>query len=236
MESYEEEYYGLVAHDTFTVIDSTEYKALRDQTGRQAIPSMAVLTIKSDGQGDPVCAKSRIVVLGNQESTSWTKSDCFAPVISTLVIRLMAALAVRHKTVLKQGDCKNAFCHTKLPENEVTIIHPPANCPISKPNTYWKLNKTLYGLQCSPQHWFNTLSKYFRKIGLRSTSHGSCLFVSTPVPGKAPIYVALFVDDFVYFSPDPDVKHHFEEALASKVKVDFMGQVDYFLGILFDWT
>ena len=66
-------------------------------------------------------------------------------------------------------------------------------------------------------------------------SHDSCLFVGTPVPGKAPIYVALFVDNFVYFSPDSDVEHYFEEALASKVKVDFMGQVDYFLGILFDW-
>jgi hypothetical protein len=60
--------------------------------------------------------------------------------------------------------------------------------------------------------------------------------VGTPIPGKAPIYIALFVGDFVYFSPAvPDVKNYFEEALASKVKVEFMGQVNYFLGILFDW-
>jgi hypothetical protein len=39
----------------------------------------------------------------------------------------------------------------------------------------------------------------------------------------------------VYFSPDPDVKKHFADALASKVRVEFMGQVDYFLGILFNW-
>jgi hypothetical protein len=196
---------------------------------------MAVLTIKTDGQGDPVRAKSRIVVLGNQETTPWSKTDCFAPVISAPVVRLLAALAVRHRTVLKQGDCKNAFCHTTLPDDEVTIVRPPANCPISKPNTFWLLNKTLYGLRRSPQHWFHTLSKYFKEIGLRPTPHDGCLFVGTPVPGKAPIYVALFVDDFVYFSPDSDVEAHFETALASKVKVDFMGQVDYFLGILFDW-
>jgi hypothetical protein len=30
--SYEEEYYGLVAHDTSTIIDATEYKALHDLT------------------------------------------------------------------------------------------------------------------------------------------------------------------------------------------------------------
>jgi hypothetical protein len=60
--------------------------------------------------------------------------------------------------------------------------------------------------------------------------------VGTPVPGKAPIYVALFVNDFVYFSPNQEVEQYFETALASKVKVEFMDHVDYFLGILFDWT
>jgi Reverse transcriptase (RNA-dependent DNA polymerase) len=160
---------------------SMEYKTLQEQTGLNAIPSMAVLTIKTDGQGDPVCAKSRIVILGNQETTPWSNTDCFTPIVSAPVIWLMAALAVCNKTVLKQGDCKNAFCHTALPENEVTIIRPPANCPISKPNTYWKLNKTLYSLRCSPQYWFNTLLKYFREIGLCPTSHASYLFVSTPV-------------------------------------------------------
>lgn len=66
-------------------------------------------------------------------------------------------------------------------------------------------------------------------------SHDSCLFVGTPIPNQALIYVALFVDDFIYFSPNPDIEKHFEQALTSKAKVDFMGQIDYFLGILFDW-
>ena len=57
-------------------------------------------------------------------------------------------------------------------------------------------------------------------------SHDSCLFVGTPIPNQALIYVALFVDDFVYFSSNPDIEKHFKEALMSKVTVDFMGQVD----------
>ena len=126
----------------------------------------------------------------------------------------------------KQGDCKNAFCHPIVPENKITIIRLPPNCPISKPNTYWWLNKTLYGLQCSTQHWYSTLSKHLQEIGLRPSSHGSCLFVSSTIPGKPPIYVALYVDDFVYFSADSDIEQHFKNALASKIKVVFMGQVD----------
>jgi hypothetical protein len=69
-------------------------------------------------------------------------ADCFAPVVSMPVARLMTALVVRNGCILKQGDCKNAFCHTSLTDDEVTIVRPLANCPISKPNTFWHLNKT----------------------------------------------------------------------------------------------
>ena len=44
MASYEEEYNSLFAHDTFTVIDADEYHMIRKQTGKQAIPSMGILT------------------------------------------------------------------------------------------------------------------------------------------------------------------------------------------------
>jgi hypothetical protein len=47
---------------------------------------MAVLTVKTDSQGNPVRAKSCIVVLDNQETTPWSKTDCFAPVVSAPVI------------------------------------------------------------------------------------------------------------------------------------------------------
>ena len=110
---------------------------IRQQTGKQAIPSMGILTIKPDGHRNPDHAKACIVVLGNHEIMQLSKSDCFAPIVFAPVIHLMAALAMKNCTVLKQGDCKNAFCHPILPENEITIVRPPPNCPISKPNTYW---------------------------------------------------------------------------------------------------
>ena len=110
---------------------------IRQQTGKQAIPSMGILTIKPDGHGNPDRAKSCIVILSNHETMQWTKSDCFTLVVSAPVVCLMAALAVKNWTVLEQGDCKNTFCHPVLPENEITIVRPPPNCPISKPNTYW---------------------------------------------------------------------------------------------------
>eukprot|EP00804_Cyclotella_cryptica_P023774 CCRYP_011152-RA/>CCRYP_011152-RA protein AED:0.31 eAED:0.31 QI:0/0/0/1/1/1/2/0/815 len=61
----------------------------------------------------------------------------------------------------------------------------------------------------------------------------------TPIQStvRKPIHVGLYVDDFVFFSEDENEERIFKEALtkASKVKVDFMGTVDYFLGTAFNW-
>ena len=43
------------------------------------------------------------------------------------------------------------------------------------------------------------------------------------------------MDDFVYFSEDPAVKALFERLLEERVKVDFMGLVEWFLGVHFSW-
>ena len=44
----------------------------------------------------------------------------------------------------------------------------------------------------------------------------------------------MYVDDFVYFSADPDVEKAFETQLSQQIKVDFMGTAEWFVGIKFD--
>ena len=146
------------------------------------------------------------MVLGNKDPAHWTKADCYAPTVSQPIVRLMAALAVRNRTTLKQGDCKNAFCHPALPDDEIIIVRPPSHCPFSRPRTYWRLKKTLYGLRRSPRHWFRALAEALNKVGLKSIPNEDCLFVGNPIEGKPPLYLAMYVDDLVYFLADPEVE------------------------------
>ena len=46
----------------------------------------------------------------------------------------------------------------------------------------------------------------------------------------------LYVDDFVYFSKDAATEQRFERLLAAKLKVKFMGTVNWFLGTHFEWS
>ena len=168
LKSYEEEKEGLERLEVFDRISKQQYLFLK-RTGRigKAFPSMCVLVIKPDKDGNPIHAKSCIVVLGNFEDRYSTRSQRYAPVLKYSSLRLLCSKVVGDKQVLQQGDCKNAFCHARLPEDELTIIRPPVDDPTYSKDEYWLLNKTLYGLRRSPHHWFNMFTKALQDIGLR---------------------------------------------------------------------
>ncbi len=81
---------------------------------------------------NPLRAKLRIVVLGNHEDRVWTKPEKYAPVLRPDSMRLMISMAMEHWCILKQGDCKNAFCQGILPEDKITIVKPPIGDPDAK--------------------------------------------------------------------------------------------------------
>ena len=106
------------------LIPEEEYQHLvsKYRENAQAIPSMNLFTVKKDKSGNPVRAKSRIVVLGNLERRIWSREDKYAPVLSSISTRLLVSMACQDGRTLKSGDCKNAFCNGHLPPNEFFVI------------------------------------------------------------------------------------------------------------------
>jgi hypothetical protein len=241
LQSYNEEKGGLEQLNVYEQINKKTYLSLK-RSGRigKALPSMCVLVIKPDKDGKPNRAKSRIVVLGNHKDRYFSKSQRYAPVLKYSSLRLLCSKAVEHKKILQQGDCKNAFCHAILPEDELTVVRPPVGDPAYTKDEYWLLNKMLYGRRRSPHHWYNMFCSALKDLGLRQSVHDPCLFSgylksdSNPSP-QSEIHVGIYVDDFVFFSNDPAAEKRFQEELKKKVVVDFMGDVDYFLGTAFTW-
>ena len=234
--SYREEYDGLVNLDTWEVINEQTYQLLKAKAGK-IIPTMAISTIKKDKFGNPHRAKYRIVVLGNLDPHSWDKSECFAPVLSQFEFRLLISLATRLGCIPKGGDVSQAFYQSTLPIEELYICTPPHGCPITPPNSYWRLLKTLYGLRRSPRHWYNKACSILKSIGLQQCPNAPCIFHGTILPGQPPLYVGIYVDDFIYFSQSPTVENHFEHEFAQHVtKVTFNPVLDFFLGIKLDIT
>ena len=233
LKSYQQEFFDLKNMDVYDEISDDEYNKIKHKCGKP-IPTMCVLTIKYKN-GYPDRAKCRIVVLGNQQQHNFSKGEKYAPVITQNQFRFLLSLAIKNKQILKQGDVKNTFCNGTLPQDELVVIKPPKGCPLSRPNTLWKLKKTLYGLVHSPLHWFNNISTFFKSIGLSNLPNSPCMFSSTIVPGEPPLYVGLYVDDFAFFSVSDKVEEKFKTLLNSTYTVSYEDQLEWFLGMKFEW-
>ena len=234
IDSYTEEYVSLRDKNTFRTITWDEYERLYSHI--KIIPTMNIQTIKTDEVGVPIRAKSRVVALGNHEDTIWEPGDLHAPVIRKESDRLLTTIAVNMGRTQKQGDCKTAFLHPTLPPDEIVIVRPPPGCPFSKPGELWFLNKTLYGLRRSPKHWYDALCGALQEIGMHPLAHDPCVFTGTLIPGGPLLYLGVYVDDFTYFSESDEVERVFEAALSSKLSIDWMGEVGWFLGKAYEWV
>ena len=173
-------------------------------------------------------------MLGNLDSHNWSKSDCFAPVLSQPELRLLVDIAVGHKRIPKSADVSQAFCQSVLPENEKYVLRPPPGCPKTPANSYWRLLRTLYGLKRSPRHWYEKAKSVLESIGLKRVHNSNCIFSGIVIKGHPPIYIGIYVDDFIYFSASDEVEKVFEEKFGKAVKTKFDGDITHFLGITFN--
>jgi len=222
LQSYYKEKSSIKDMGTYQRLSLGEYRALREKGAPRAIPSMCVLTIKRDASLLPVHAKSRIVVLGNHEDRSWSKSERYAPVLKSESLRYFVSLAMEHRKTLQQDDYKNAFCNGDLPPDEVTIIRPPNGDPDTRKDEFWLLCKTLYGLRRSPRHWYDKIKKILLSMGLKQNIYDPCLFTGfvrdpddpTEPPATAHLTLELYVDDFVFFSTSDEVEKKFQAILS----------------------
>ena len=117
-------------------------------------------------------------------------------------LNLMMSLVCQLKTEPKQGDFIQVFCQSTLPSHEQYICRPPLGCLFTPPSTYPRLIKTLYGLKRSPRHWYEKHKMVLVSINLHPSPNAPCLYTGIIIPGSAPLYLGMNVDDFIYFSTD----------------------------------
>ena len=97
------------------------------------------------------------------------------------------------------------------------------------------MKKTLYGLGRSPFHWYQRIRSILLSISLTQSIHDPCVFYGSLEPNQPPLYVCLYVDDFKYWSTSDAVEQLFDQKLGARCKVDFMGEVSWFLGCKYEW-
>ena len=128
-----------------------------------------------------------------------------------------------------------------IPVNDVSSLH-ITNCHKTAYDA-WSHHPELlhqwngHGKLLQIWHWYNKLCSVLEspKIGLQPCPHDPCIFHGTLIPGKPPIYVAIYVDDIIFFSVDDAVEQFFHTALSQKIQVEFLGDAEWYIGIKFNW-
>src|ERR1700742_2996990 len=92
-----------------------------------------------------------------------------------------------------------------------------------------RLFRALYGLRKSPQLWYNEIAGYMEEIGLIPCPEEQCLFIHHNLP----IYVFLYVDDFLLIAPrsrEPQLAE-IKRKLMDKYEFKDLGDAHQFLNI-----
>ena len=140
-------------------------------------------------------------------------------------------MAIASCRPLCQSNYKNAFCQGILPPDKITILCPPCGDPEAALGEYWLLKRTLYGLCCSPRHWYDKINATLCSISLTPSLKDPCLYTGFVYDPSDPSFVMLsasqslgmYVDNFDYFSKELVVEALFCHLLAERCKVDLWG-------------
>ena len=194
--------------------------------GVQPINSKYVYKRKFNKSGCLKKYKARMVGLGYGQVAGVDVFNTFAPVVKSITVRLMFALALVFGLYIHQLDVSSAFLYADI-EGDV-YMHPTPDFDL--PDGYcFKLRKSLYGLRSSPRSWWKTLDKFIKSMHFKSCVLEPCLY-HTRYKGCA-MYICIYVDDIIIACSDVGYIKEVKARFCSRFDMTDMGELEHFLNV-----
>jgi Reverse transcriptase (RNA-dependent DNA polymerase) len=197
--------------------ESGTWELTEAPTNANIVGSKWVFRAKKDAAGNVVRYKARLVAQGFSQVPGVDYFDTFAPVAKLASIRTMLMLAAAKDMELHQIDIKGAYLNGELTENErVYMSQPPG---YHAPNSSGKvciLQKTLYGLKQSGQHWYQKLVDIMlTKLLFSRCDIDQAVFYRHS--NAATVIVLVHVDDCTIAATTPALVNQFKTGISNHV-------------------
>ena len=125
-------------------------------------------------------------------------------------------------------DVKTTFLNGDLDE-KVYMEQPTSFVEVGKEDLVCKLNKSMYGLKQASKQWYLKFDKIITQNGFKENTIDRCIYLR--VSGSSYIFLALYVDDILLASNDPDLLIEIKHMLSTHFDMKDLGEAYYVLGI-----
>ncbi|GAA5888921.1 hypothetical protein JCM3774_000555, partial [Rhodotorula dairenensis] len=154
--------------------------------------------------------------------------ETFAPVVKFTSIRVLLALAARYRLHVHQADVNKAYLHGSL-EEELYMRIPEGINSNEFSGKVLKLDRALYGLKQAGRVWNHRIHATLEGLGYSRTKSDACIYIRRE--GGQYHYIALYVDDLLFVSPNLDEIQHVKDGLKRKYGIKDLGEAKFILGI-----
>ncbi len=240
LKSCYEEKCGIENLQTFQKIMLGEYRAHGEKGVPKAIPTMCVLTIKKTRFFSHFVLNLVSLLLATMKTGSGLNPIVMYPSSAATAFNSLSAFPLKKNLHSVRATAKMPFVKAFFPmtksQSYVLLWVTPM--------LIWLLHSTLYGLWHSPHHRYDKINKNLQAISLWPLLEDpSCFYTgfikdsndTTSKISSSPLSLGLYVDNFVYFSEEPEIEALFCCLLGDRCKVDVIGIIEWVSGAHFSW-
>ena len=191
--------------------------------GHTPIDTKWVLKKKTDGSGNLVRYKARLVARGFKAKKGTHYQSTFSPVLNFATLRTLLALAVLLEIVPILADVTNAYIHAEV-INLVYITLPWGQKA--------RLLKALYGMPDSAQLWYNKLKSILLSLGYQRSISDPAVFIKDTRP-KTFNVIGIYVDDTIILIRNNDERQQLLTNLRKRLDITTQEAFNLILGINF---
>ncbi|SGY11774.1 BQ5605_C011g06268 [Microbotryum silenes-dioicae] len=193
--------------------------------GATILPSRHVFRTKRDKAGKMVSLKNRIVAQGCAQGPN-SFNNTFSPTAKYTSIRTLIAHSASKGHHIIQADVDKAYLHGVL-EEEIYMQVPTGIEGYE--GKCLRLHRSIYGLKQAGRVWNDTINATLASLGYRRLACDECIYRHEDAGGDH--YIALYVDDLLFFGPDLGEIDRVLDQLDTLYGVKRLGPAEWVLGV-----
>jgi len=202
------------------------WKLVEKPPGVIPIANKFVFAKKRDKEGKPQKYKARLVAKGCAQRLGYDFLEMHSPVVRVETIRLLLAVAAKHKLYIHQMDIKGTYLNGILKEKVY----------MKQPEGYddgtghiCLLIKTLYGLKQAGREWNHEFDSKMRKRRYARLQSDPCVYMWHI--GEDFAIIAVWVDDLLIFATMIDLQDKARMDVAKDWEVTDLSEPQKIIGI-----